>query len=122
QHSLIKAITKFHQIDPSMITLGNGSNDVLDLIARVFLKEAVETVVSQYAFIIYKLVAQAVGATIIEAPAKDFGHDLHAMLRAITPQTKVIWIANPNNPTGTFMPYAEVQTFIAQVPRDVIVV
>ena len=84
--------------------LGNGSNDVLDLAARAFLTPADEAIYSQHAFAVYPLAVQAIGARGIEVPARDYGHDLDAMARAVTDRTRLVFIANPNNPTGTFVP------------------
>ncbi len=104
------------------IVLGNGSNDVLDLIARVFLAPGRSAIFSQHAFAVYPLASLSAGAELIAVPAKDFGHDLEAMRDAIRPDTRLIWIANPNNPTGTFLPYPQLKTFMQAVPGDVIVV
>jgi histidinol-phosphate aminotransferase len=102
--------------------LGNGSNDVLDLIARVFLCAGRSAVFSEHAFAVYPLATLAAGGELIAVPAKDFGHDLDAMLAAIRPDTRLIWIANPNNPTGTFLPYPQLKAFLKAVPSDVVVV
>ena len=104
------------------IVLGNGSNDVLDMIARVFLAPGRSTVFSQHAFAVYPIASLSAGAELIAVPAKDFGHDLEAMRQAIRPDTRLIWIANPNNPTGTFLPYAQLKAFLQAVPADVVVV
>ena len=119
---LRQALSKHYTIDESAIVLGNGSNDVLDLIARVFLGPDTNAISSQFAFIVYDLVTRIVNAQNIIVSASDFGHDLHAMRAAITGQTRVVWIANPNNPTGTFLPYDQVEAFVAGVPKHVIVV
>lgn len=104
------------------IVLGNGSNDVLDLVARTFLAVDSESVSSQHAFTVYQLVTKAVSATNVIVPATDFGHDLAAMQTAITDKTRVVWIANPNNPTGTLLSPTAVRQFIEQVRSSVIVV
>ncbi len=109
-------------VDPAQIVLGNGSNDVLDMVARAFLAPGVSAVFSQHAFAVYPIATQAVGAHGIVAPAKDYGHDLAAMRAAIRDDTRVLWIANPNNPTGTFLPWTEIEAFLATVPRQVLVV
>ena len=109
-------------VDPAGITLGNGSNDVLDLIARAFLEPGREAVFSQYAFIVYPLAVQAVGATAKIAHAKDYGHDLAAMRAQIGQDTRVVFIANPNNPTGTWLPRSELEAFIADLPEHVVCV
>jgi histidinol-phosphate aminotransferase len=104
------------------IVLGNGSNDLLDMAARVFLAPGRSTVFSQHAFAVYPLASLSVGAELIAVPAKDFGHDLDAMRAAIRPDTRLIWIANPNNPTGTFVPYPQLKAFMQAIPADVVVV
>ncbi len=102
--------------------LGNGSNDVLELVARAFLTPADSAVFSQHAFMVYPLVVKAVGARGIEVPAKDYGHDLAAMAAAIRPDTKIVFLANPNNPTGTFLPWESVRAFVERVPPTTLVV
>lgn len=116
------ALAARHGIEPNRITLGNGSNDVLDMIARVFLASGYESLFSQYAFAVYPISSQAVGATLNIVPAKDYGHDLEEMLNRVGEKTRVIWIANPNNPTGTWLNGEELEGFIAAVPSNVIVV
>ena len=104
------------------VVLGNGSNDLLDMLARVFLAPGRSTIFSQHAFAVYPLASLTVGAELIAVPAKNFGHDLDAMLAAIRPDTRLIWIANPNNPTGTFLPYPQLKAFMRAVPAEVVVV
>jgi len=104
------------------VVLGNGSNDLLDMLARVFLAPGRSTIFSQHAFAVYPLASLTVGAELIAVPAKNFGHDLDAMLAAIRPDTRLIWIANPNNPTGTFLPYPQLKAFMRAVPVEVVVV
>jgi histidinol-phosphate aminotransferase len=104
------------------IVLGNGSNDVLDMAARAFLAPGVSSVYAQHAFAVYPLATQTVGAQGIVVPARDYGHDLAAMRAAIRDDTRVLWIANPNNPTGTFLPWAELEAFLETVPPRVLVV
>ncbi len=116
------ALSKKYAVDSDQIMLGNGSNDVLELAARVFLKPGASAVYSQHAFAVYPLVTQAVGANGISVPAKNFGHDLDAMLEAITPETRVVFIANPNNPTGTFVAAADLLRFLKRISPDVLVV
>lgn len=103
-------------------TLGNGSNDVLDLIARTFLGPGCSAVFSQHAFIVYPIAVQAVGARAIVTPAKNWGHDLDAMAAAIEADTRVVFIANPNNPTGNYLNCKELSAFLAKVPDHVMVV
>ncbi|BCL74936.1 histidinol-phosphate aminotransferase 2 [Jeongeupia sp. HS-3] len=109
-------------VDQSQIILGNGSNDLLDLIARTFLTGADSSVYSQYAFAVYPLVVQAMGAEQIEVKAIDYGHDLEAMRAAIKPNTKIVWIANPNNPTGTLARPGDLIEFLELCPKNVLVV
>ncbi|WP_269619250.1 histidinol-phosphate transaminase [Zhongshania sp. BJYM1] len=109
-------------VGENQFTLGNGSNDVLDLIARTFLGAGSSAVFSQYAFIVYPIAVQAVGARAIVAPAKDWGHDLLEMAAAIEADTKVVFIANPNNPTGNYLDRESLSAFLAKVPEHVIVV
>ena len=109
-------------VNPDQLTLGNGSNDVLDVIARVFLDKNSSAVFSQYAFIVYPISVQAVGARAIVTPAKEWGHDLDAMAAAIEDDTRLLFIANPNNPTGTCLDFADIRRFMAQVPERVMVV
>ena len=109
--------------DPDGITLGNGSNDVLDIITRALCSPGDEIVFSQYAFAVYPILAAIVGAKAVQVPADvNYGHDLAAMAAAVTSKTKLIFIANPNNPTGTWNSIEQIETFIAGVPRHVIVV
>ncbi len=119
---LRNALAAKHGVDAACITLGNGSNDVLDMIARVFLGPGKESLFSQHAFAVYPLSSQAVGAELKMAPAKDYGHDLSAMAGLISEDTGVIWIANPNNPTGNWLGSGELRSFIESVPAETIVV
>lgn len=116
------AVSKKFGIAPNQVTLGNGSNDLLELFAHTFAGEKDEIIYSQYAFIVYPLVTKAINAVAREIPAKNWGHDLEGFLAAINEKTKLIFIANPNNPTGNFLTEAEVDRFLAKVPENVIVV
>jgi histidinol-phosphate aminotransferase len=120
--ALKRAIAAHHRVAESAIVLGNGSNDVLELVARTFLAPGAAAVFAQHAFAVYALVTQATGATGIEIPARDYGHDLPAMARAITDDVKVVFVANPNNPTGTLVRPHEVHAFLEAVPSRVLVV
>jgi len=122
QFELIAALAERLGVEQGQIVLGNGSNDVLDLAARVFLAPGRSSVFSQHAFAVYPLASMSAGGECIAAPAKHYGHDLDAMRASIRPDTRVVWIANPNNPTGNFLPYAEVKAFLQAVPADVAVV
>jgi histidinol-phosphate aminotransferase len=107
---------------PEQITLGNGSNDILEFAARAFVTAQDEVMFSQHAFAVYPIVTQAVDARAVEVPACDWAHDLDAMRVAITPRTRLIFIANPNNPTGTWLRRAALEAFLDKVPGSVIVV
>jgi histidinol-phosphate aminotransferase len=122
QFDLIKAVAERCSVAQNQVVLGNGSNDVLDLIARVFLAPGRSAVFAQHAFAVYPLATLSTGAELISTPAKNYGHDLNAMRAAIRPDTRIVWIANPNNPTGNFLPYPEVRAFLETVPPDVVVV
>ena len=111
-----------HGVDPAQITLGNGSNDVLEFVARAFVSPANEVLFSQHSFAVYPLVTQAVGAKAVVTPASNWGHDLDAMAGAVSEKTRVIFIANPNNPTGTWLPDSELKQFVAALPDHVICV
>jgi histidinol-phosphate aminotransferase len=106
----------------NQVTLGNGSNDILDLVARAYLAPGLNAVFSQYAFAVYPIATQAVGAEGRVVPAKDHGHDLEAMLAAIDGNTRVVFIANPNNPTGTWFGPDALERFLVRVPANVLVV
>ena len=120
--ALRDAVSKKFNVKPEQIVFGNGSNDILELAARTFLTTECETIYSQHAFAVYPLVTQATGAKGVVIPAKNFGHDLDGMLAAITAKTRIIFIANPNNPTGTLLAKNELLSFLRQVPSHVLVV
>src|SRR5579872_5097918 len=107
---------------PANLILGNGSNEVIEFAGHATMTQGVEVIVSQYCFAIYPIVARLFGATPIVVPARDYGHDLPAMLAAITPRTKVIFVANPNNPTGTLAPAGDVLRLINEVPSHILLV
>lgn len=119
---LKRALGQRYGVAQDCIVLGNGSNDVLELAARSFLTPANSAIYSQHAFAVYPLAVQAVGATGIEVPAKNFSHDLDAMLRAVRADTRLVFVANPNNPTGTLAGAAELEAFVAALPAQVLVV
>jgi len=120
--ALKAALSERLRVRPEQIVLGNGSNDVLELATQAFLRAGDHAVYSQYAFVVYTLATQARGALGIEVAAKDHAHDLDAMRAAVTPRTRIVFIANPNNPTGTWITGGAVESFIASLPQDVIVV
>lgn len=119
---LKRALAAKLAVDAAQITVGNGSNDVLELVARGFVQPGDEVVFSQHAFAVYPLVTLAVGGRAVVVPARDYGHDLEAMAAAITDRTKVVFIANPNNPTGTWLRRDALEAFLRRVPERVIVV
>ena len=116
------ALSRRYGVPEECIVVGNGSNDLLEMAAGAFLAPGRAAVYSQHAFAVYPLATQARGARGIVVPAKNYGHDLEAMLAAITPDTRIVFIANPNNPTGTFVTGGELEDFLARAPRDVAVV
>lgn len=116
------AIARRYGVAHENIVLGNGSNDVLELAARTFLTHGTAAIYAQHAFAVYSLVTLATGAFGVEVAAKDFAHDLHAMRLAITDQIRLVFIANPNNPTGTLLAAEELLAFLKAVPQQVLVV
>lgn len=104
------------------ITLGNGSNDILELAAHALVTPGQSVVYAEYSFAVYALATQEIGARAIVVKARDYGHDLDAMAAAITADTRLVFVANPNNPTGTFAPAAALEAFLAKVPAHVAVV
>ena len=122
QFDLVAALAERLGVGREQIVLGNGSNDVLDLAARVFLAPGRSSVMSQHAFAVYPLATLSAGAECVVAPALHYGHDLDAMLATIRPDTRLVWIANPNNPTGNFLPYARLKNFLQRLPAAVAVV
>lgn len=117
------ALSRRYGVEHARIVLGNGSNDMLELAARAFLTVGEKAVYSAHAFAVYPLATQAVGATGVSVPAIKFGHDLNAMLKAaIAYKAKLVFIANPNNPTGTFLSAADLLAFLRALPADILVV
>ncbi|HAM61810.1 MAG TPA: histidinol-phosphate transaminase [Psychrobacter sp.] len=121
---LKQALSDFTNMSIDSITLGNGSNDLLDILARSFVGADDAIVYSQYGFVVYSMLAKMQGATGIEVPAKRFGHDLKAMRQAVldNANTKIVFIANPNNPTGTLLDSEALREFVASMPASVLVV
>ena len=115
-----KISRKFNILE-NQVTVGNGSNDIIEFVARSFLGPNDSAVYSEHAFAVYPLVVRAVGAMGIEVPAKNFSHDLEAMLDSIEENTKLIFIANPNNPTGSFIEQSVLLNFLEKVPEEIIV-
>jgi histidinol-phosphate aminotransferase len=116
------ALSKRYDVPADWITLGNGSNDILEIAAHAFVQQGQAVVYSQYSFAVYALATQGVGARAIVVPAKEYGHDLDAMAAAIDSDTRLVFIANPNNPTGTFIAPDAIEAFLRRVPDNVIVV
>lgn len=120
--ALKSALSERWAISPSQITLGNGSSEILELVMRTFVAPEHEVIFAQHAFALYPILTQAVGAKARVVPAKDFGHDLNAMRAAVTDLTRVVFIANPNNPTGTLLSSDAVEAFVASLPSTVLCV
>ncbi|GLS82646.1 histidinol-phosphate transaminase [Paraferrimonas haliotis] len=120
--TLKQALSEKLSVTPEQLVLGNGSNEVLELIFRAFVQSEHEVIYSQYAFIVYALLTQSCGAVHRTIPAKNYGHDLDAMLAAINDKTKLICVANPNNPTGNYINPSELKKFVEQVPTHVLIV
>ncbi|WP_028215901.1 histidinol-phosphate transaminase [Paraburkholderia oxyphila] len=116
------ALAARYDVPPEWITLGNGSNDILEMAAHAFVERGQSIVYSQYSFAVYALATQGLGARHLVTPAVKYGHDLDAMLAAIADDTRLVFVANPNNPTGTFIDGAALEAFIAKVPSHVAVV
>ncbi len=121
-YDLRQAVSQHYGVTHEQIVFGNGSNDILELCARAFLQVGDEAIYSQHAFAVYPLVTQAVGAKGVVVPAKDYAHDLDGFLKAITEKTRLIFIANPNNPTGALIDKTTLETFLKQVPAHVLVI
>jgi histidinol-phosphate aminotransferase len=121
-HYLRQALAKRHGLTPEHIVLGNGSNELIELIVRTFLRPGDEAVIPHPSFVVYPMIVQAVGGIRVVVTLKDYRLDLEAMARAITPLTKLVFIANPNNPTATIVTAEEVDAFMARVPDNAVVV
>lgn len=119
---LREAIANKFGLQRQNVILGCGSNEIIEFVGHAFLKPGDEIITADHAFAVYKLMAQLFGACTIEVPEINFGHDLEAMAAAITPRTKEIFVANPNNPTGTLVSQEEIDRFIDKVPKHIIVV
>ncbi|MEC7875268.1 MAG: histidinol-phosphate transaminase [Pseudomonadota bacterium] len=119
--NLKKKLAEKHSVDIESITLGNGSNDILEMATRVFVTDQHEVIYSKHSFAVYPLVTQAVGAKHVVTPANDWGHDLDAMLNSVNDRTRLMFIANPNNPTGTWVDKNNLRSLLEQIPGHVIV-
>jgi histidinol-phosphate aminotransferase len=119
---LKKRLARFLNVEPSSIIIGNGSNEIIEFVARAYLNEGEEVVIADPTFLIYKIVVAVQGGKAVSVPLKSFTYDLAAMKKAITPQTKIVFIANPNNPTGTSVGKDALEEFLNNVPANLIVV
>ncbi len=119
---LRQALAQHLAVRPNNLVFGNGSNEIIEFVARALLGPGDEVVMSQYCFAIYPIVTLMMGAKVVTAPSRNFGHDLSAMLRALTPRTKIVFVANPNNPTGTLAPAEDVLALLEGLPNDVLLV
>jgi len=119
---LKEEIARHEDVTSENIIIGNGSNEILELAARAFLNPNVSSVVSKHAFVVYKIVTQSAGASLIEVPACDWGHDLNSFPDYLEESTRVIFIANPNNPTGTYNTHEEVHSLLKKIPSSVLIV
>ncbi len=120
--ALKQALARKHGVEPEQITLGNGSNDVLEFLARAFVAPGDEVIFSEHAFAVYPIVTQAVGGRAVVTAAKEHGYDLDAIAAAVTDRTRLIFIANPNNPTGTWLGQQALRAFLESIPAGVLVV
>lgn len=121
-YRLRSAIAESFDMDISNVVLGNGSNEIIELLCHTFLNRDAELIAAKHAFVVYKLMATLFGAKYVEVPDPDFTHDLDAMAAAINENTRLVFIANPNNPTGTMVDQATIDRFMTKVPEHVIVV
>src|SRR5262249_13195727 len=119
---LCKAVAARLSLAPENVILGNGSNEVIEFLGHAFLNPGDDVITFQYAFIVYKLLATSFAARTIELPTPNFQQDLGVMLDAITPKTRLIFIPNPNNPTGTLISQRAIGSFMSRVPKNIIVV
>lgn len=118
---LKKALCEQLTVKPEQLTLGNGSSDILEFAVKAFVEVGDDVIFSQHAFAIYGLVSKMQGANCISVPARDYGHDLDAMAAAVTDKTRIIFVTNPNNPTGTWLTQADIESFLKKVPANIIV-
>jgi histidinol-phosphate aminotransferase len=121
-YELVRAVAARHGLEPANVILGNGSENLIELVGKTFMGPGTNGVVAEHAFVCFELSAHAAGATLKKVPAVDLGHDLDAMLAAIDDDTVALYIANPNNPTGTFLTEAQIAAFLERVPERVLVV
>ena len=120
-YDLKEAISKKYSVDMNQITIGNGSNDLIEFVSRCFLGEGKKAIYSQHGFAIYPLAIKSTGAVPIKSKAKNWGHDLELMKDLVDDKTKLIFIASPNNPTGTAKTLQEIKDFLNNLPEDILV-
>ncbi|MCO6051665.1 histidinol-phosphate transaminase [Mesorhizobium sp. RP14(2022)] len=121
-HRLREAIGEAYGLDPARIACGNGSDDLLTLLAQIYLREGDEGIVSEHGFLLYPIAIRAAGATPVVVPETNLTVDVDAMLAAVTERTRIVYLANPNNPTGTYLPFSEVRRLHAGLPSHVLLV
>ena len=121
-YALKQALSGHLQVAPEQLTLGNGSNDVLDLVGRLAIEPGHEAIMAEHSFVVYRIATVCAGGTVVEVPARDYGTDLDGFLRAVTDRTRVVFIANPNNPTGTWVTRDALVAFLDELPERVWVV
>ena len=120
-YDLKEAISKKYDIDINQITIGNGSNDLIEFVSRCFLGEGKKAIYSQHGFAIYPLAIKATGAIPVKSKAKNWGHDLELMSDLVDEKTKIVFIASPNNPTGTAKTLTEIKDFLENLSNDILV-
>src|SRR5690348_1428445 len=120
-NELRRALSDIHSVDPEQILVTDGSTALIDIIARTFLAPGLNALTSERSFVVYKIVTRSAGGTLIEVPMREDCFDLDAMLGAITPETRVVYVANPNNPTGTMFFADALDRFIERVPQHVMI-
>jgi len=120
--ALREAIGRMYGLDPDRIVCGAGSDDLLNLLARAYLKDGDEAIHTTHGFLVYPIATLGAGATPVVAPEKDFTADVDAILAKVTERTKIVFLANPNNPTGTYIPFDEVKRLHAGLPKHVLLV
>lgn len=119
---LFRSLSLFHALSKDHFLVGNGSNEVLDIIARTFITPGDGVVLSQYAFVAFGTVSKLSGAKITQVKAHDFGHDIEKLVAAVSAETRILWLANPNNPTGTYIPHSSLLHSLKKVPRSCLIV
>ncbi|MCA9394992.1 MAG: histidinol-phosphate transaminase [Candidatus Omnitrophica bacterium] len=120
-HTLREELSKFLNVKPAQLIFGNGSDELIVLAVRLFVREGDEVIIAQPSFLVYDIASKIAGADIVSVPLKDFHYDLDAMQEAVTPRTRIIFLGNPDNPAGTYLTQRAVEEFLAGVPRDVLV-